>query len=411
MRILIATWSSRRAGGTETYLAAVTSALARRGHSLGFCHEVEEPADRPVIELPEGTAMFRVGNRTSGAWSDIRAWRPDVTYAHGLLSPAVETRVLGFAPAVLAGHSYYGTCISGDKAHRFPIVQPCARVFGPACLALYFPRRCGGRSPVSMVHAYRRQRRRQRLLSRYAAVITPSEHMRREFVRHGTAPDRTHTLSFAQVEPAATTAAIRPRRLVAGAPLRLTFIGRMTELKGGQALLAAAGPVHAQLRRRVEVTLAGDGPSRDEWERQAQRITRTCPGVAVTFAGWLSPQAVAAHLDQTDIVVVPSLWPEPFGLVGPEANRRGIPVVAYGTGGIPEWLEDGVNGCLAPGDPPAPDGLAAAIVRCATSLTETDQLSSGALSASGKRPARTHVDALLQILERAAASAAAGRSA
>ena len=75
-------------------------------------------------------------------------------------------------------------------------------------------------------------------------------------------------------------------------------------------------------------------------------------GVSVEFAGWLQKDALTLRLASTDVVVMPSLWPEPFGLVGPEANRRGVPVVAFATGGIPEWLHDGVNGCLAPGDPP-----------------------------------------------------------
>ena len=75
-----------------------------------------------------------------------------------------------------------------------------------------------------------------------------------------------------------------------------------------------------------------------------------------------------------DVVVMPSLWPEPFGLVGLEANRRGVPVVAFATGGIPEWLHDGVNGCLAPGDPPTADGLADALIRCIRSLESSDAL-------------------------------------
>jgi glycosyltransferase involved in cell wall biosynthesis len=41
---------------------------------------------------------------------------------------------------------------------------------------------------------------------------------------------------------------------------------------------------------------------------------------------------------------LPSLWAEPFGLVGIEAFARGRPVVAYDAGGVRAWLEDGTNG-------------------------------------------------------------------
>jgi glycosyltransferase involved in cell wall biosynthesis len=48
------------------------------------------------------------------------------------------------------------------------------------------------------------------------------------------------------------------------------------------------------------------------------------------------------------VTVVPSRWPEPFGMVGIEAMARGRPVVGFSVGGIPDWLEHEVTGLLAP---------------------------------------------------------------
>jgi glycosyltransferase involved in cell wall biosynthesis len=402
MRILIANWSCRRAGGTETYLGQIMSRLAGRGHEVGFCFEVDEPDGRPLIPLPDDVLRVQLRPDVPRALDTIRSWRPDVIYAHGLLEPDDEARLLEMAPAVFAAHSYYGTCISGEKTHKFPIVRPCSRRFGPACLALYFPRRCGGLSPLTMVTAYDRQRRRLALLHRYVCAVTVSAHMSGEFLRHGVAGGRVFTLPHYGAADEDQVADARAGRLSPGTPVRMTFVGRMDRLKGGRVLLDALPRVRAGSGRPLQLTFAGDGPVRESWEGHARMVMSQVTGLSVEFAGWLQQDALTRRLAATDVVVMPSLWPEPFGLVGPEANRHGVPVVAFATGGIPEWLHDGVNGCLAPGDPPTADGLADALIRCLRSLESSDALRRGALAAGRSRRDDQHLDALLEILGRAA---------
>lgn len=55
---------------------------------------------------------------------------------------------------------------------------------------------------------------------------------------------------------------------------------------------------------------------------------------------------VAAFVDAMDVVAVPSLWEEPFGLVAIEAMARGVPVIATKSGALPEIVEDGRTGLL-----------------------------------------------------------------
>jgi glycosyltransferase involved in cell wall biosynthesis len=181
----------------------------------------------------------------------------------------------------------------------------------------------------------------------------------------------------------------------------------MDSLKGGDYLLDALPRTHAAIGP-LRVTFAGEGPARADWERRASAITAANPGIAVRFAGWLQRQEIVALFDTADVLVVPSLWPEPYGLVGPEAGRRGVPSVAFDTGGISEWLTEGVNGCLAPGKRPTSAGLAEALIRCLRSLGSSDALRHGALSGVKDEDDNRHVDALLQILGDAA-SRGAGR--
>ena len=97
------------------------------------------------------------------------------------------------------------------------------------------------------------------------------------------------------------------------------------------------------------------------------------------------------YFAHSDLLVVPSLWPEPFGLVGPEAGHSGLPAAAFDVGGIADWLKDGVNGYLAPGDPPSSEGLAKAITRCLSDPANYQCLRQGAIESARHFSMRTHV--------------------
>jgi glycosyltransferase involved in cell wall biosynthesis len=107
---------------------------------------------------------------------------------------------------------------------------------------------------------------------------------------------------------------------------------------------------------------------------------------------------------------MPSLWPEPFGLIGPEAGLSGVPSAAFAVGGIPEWLRDGVNGHLAPADPPSAAGLAEAIVRCLREPEEYSRLCAGALTAARAFSVKEHIRRLTDIFNEVSDSLKVGDS-
>jgi glycosyltransferase involved in cell wall biosynthesis len=404
MRIAIATWTSRQVGGAETYISRTIAAFLAAGHDVALCHESDEPDDRPRFVLPERVATLCLADMGEPAViARLREWRPDVMFVHGLSSPLFEERIQSIAPSVLFAHGYYGTCISGDKTHRIPVIQPCERRFGAACLALYYPRRCGGLNPATFGSDYLRQRRRWRLLKRYAAVLTHSEHMRQEFLRHGAADGQVFNCSVTTDDLSRTpqfhTLPVPTDRVRVP---HLVFAGRMDPLKGGEELLRAAAKAQAQLASGLRLTLAGDGPKRSRWEQIARELQDRHEHLSIHFTGWLGSAGVARLLATADVLAMPSLWPEPFGLIGQEANRQGVPVVAYATGGIPEWLTDGVNGCLAPGDPPTVEGLADALVRCLSNRPLYRAMRRAAVTAGHSRPDDLHIAAVLEVLGRIA---------
>lgn len=412
MRIAVVNWTDRLAGGAEATLAAPLPAFAAAGHDLALWHEIDRPADRGAIPLPRGTAAWSAEQLGAGAaLAALRSWRPDVLLAHGMLDPDLERRVTAVAPGVFAPHNYYGACISGNKTFTFPRARPCRERFGWPCLLRYYPRRTGGLSPVTMGRAFRTQRTRLATLRRYHCLAVMSEHMRAEYVRGGFPPDRVVRLPPPPLtlapEANAERAGMGPD---AGASRALLFVGRMDPLKGGAELLRAAARVAGTLGCPIEVTLAGDGPARPAWEALAARLTRREPRLRTRFPGWVLHDRLPPLFGRAHLLVLPSVWPEPFGRIGLEAAAFGLPAVAFAVGGIPEWLADGVNGHLAPGDPPSVAGLADAILRAVTDAAHHAALRRGAHEAARRIDPAAHAAALLRLLDRAAGDRGAARA-
>lgn len=419
MRIAVVNWSKRRVGGVETYLNTIIPELARAGHEIAFWHEVDEPVEREQIGLPDNAPAWCVSALgAEKALAALRDWRPDVIYTHKLSDPGLERKVLGLAPSVFFAHDYNGTCISGTKTFKYPIVQPCSRRFGWQCLAHYFPHRCGGLSPITMFKLYGLQSRRLENLRYYDAIVTHSDYMLSELIKHGLSPKSAYNFPYyvpsSQANgqpylgsslPEATssltleTAKNRSDSRERGATtaLKLLFSGRMEYLKGGHVFLDALPEVAGALGKHLRVTFAGDGRERRALERRAARLRS--PGLKIEFVGWVERSQIETLLEACDLLVVPSLWPEPFGLVGPEAGHFGVPVAAFDVGGIHDWLLDGVNGYLASGNPPTSSGLAEAIIKSLSDPLNHARLRKGAVEVAQQFNIKNHLTALMEVFK------------
>lgn len=124
------------------------------------------------------------------------------------------------------------------------------------------------------------------------------------------------------------------RRLDEARHRDLVFLGRLVSDKGVHVLLEALRTL-AGRSSFPTLTVIGDGPDRAMLESQAASLSLSGQ---IVFAGALPPPKVALMLNRHKILVVPSLWREPFGVVALEAAACGCVPLGSDAGGLPEAI-------------------------------------------------------------------------
>lgn len=118
------------------------------------------------------------------------------------------------------------------------------------------------------------------------------------------------------------------------------YAGRLTPGKGVELLLKSCGEI-LENDKKLNLIIAGEGllKKRLMYIAKENGLERQ-----VKFLGQISHQKVLEYISKAKVVVIPSVWEEPFGRVALEAQALGVPVVATDRGGLPEIVENGLTG-------------------------------------------------------------------
>jgi len=251
-------------------------------------------------------------------------------------------------------------------------------------LARLFPRR-----PVVLflqndprtMRGARTPRARTRLLKRLARVVVASAFLRDAMLDGVTvAPDQEpivlHNSIGAAEIPTLLPMAARERVLL--------FAGRVVPEKAPDAFVAACAIALPQLPGwRAEIIGAagfGAGSAETSFIRS---LRPTAEAAGVTMRGFMPQRAVMDEMARAAVVVVPSRWSEPFGLVALEAMACGAALACSGRGGLSEVMGD----CALEVDPDDVAGFARVLVRLAS-----DDALRTALAGAGILRAREQFD-------------------
>lgn len=219
----------------------------------------------------------------------------------------------------------------------------------------------------------------RRLLSPASAVAARAAVRGADAVRT-VGPFTSSLVRAAGVEPVATFTTYSDIDAFTAAPptpvpnvQRALFVGVAERYKNVRGLAAAWRRV-AQTLPEATLHLVGRGRQRPVLEALARDLPRQ-----VEWDEWLPSEQVAAALDASTVLVLPSLS-EGLPRVAMEAFARGRGVVGSRAGGIPDIVEDGVSGLLVqPGDDAV---LADALVRALSEHGLAESLGAAALAAS-----------------------------
>lgn len=390
MRILHVDKFLRRSGGAAVYMLDLAARQTAAGHEVEFFsmqdeRNVEatyEALFPPFVSLepPPPGLKGRVGAAGRMIWSTSAAkgmaevvarFRPDVVHLHNIyhqLSPSIlRPLVKAGVPAVMTVHDYKLVCPTYRLLANGELCDAC--VGGKVWEATR--RRCqGGSLPASAVLTI--ESGLHRLTKAYRPVgrfIAPSRFLADQLRRGGVFPDRVR-----QLNNYVDAASLTPRT---GAGDGFVSIGRLANEKGVDTAIRAVGQVPG-----ATLTVAGDGPQRAELLALAESVA---PG-QVRFAGHVSAAEVAALNRSARAAVSVARWHENMPLSVLETMGAAVPLVVSGLGGLPELVDDGVNGLVIPHDDPV--ALAAAMRRLLASPQE-----SVAMGASARAKMLEHFDA------------------
>jgi glycosyltransferase involved in cell wall biosynthesis len=267
----------------------------------------------------------------------IQAFQPDAIYVHKMADLTVLAALArSSVPVVRMVHDHDLYCLRSYK--YFPLTRKiCPHGAGWRCV---FPcgaivaRQRGRRLPLKWMSFFAKLKE-LRINRSFARMIVATDFMRQELLRNHFDPRRIEIHSpVPRTQDAVASSTFSDRN-------RIVYSGQIIRGKGVDVLLESL----AKITVPFECVILGDGHHRSYCEHLSEKL-----GLAdrVTFKGYLPSSDVAKFYADASVTVVSSVWPEPFGAVGLEAMRFGVPVVAFDAGGIREWLTDGENGFLVP---------------------------------------------------------------
>jgi glycosyltransferase involved in cell wall biosynthesis len=323
-------------GGIERYIVEMTRLFKSEGRLVAaLCVENRDDSAKFAEEF-DTLYMFDKNRDPAEQIEKIRSDGFNAVIIHKVLDCKLLAAVVNLFPdstAVIHDHDYY--CMRSHKYFPYKRINcqyPFSIIRCSICSLMI--RKKAGVPPVEFNSPFIYSRRLS-LLKKVSRVVVLSEYMRKNMIENGFSSAVVEKI-YPVVKPAPERSGKRLENDEESV-LNILFAGQIIRGKGLDLLIEAIKMVKCKYTLRIV------GRGNDEGFIKSM-INDAGLTDFIDFKGF--SEDIAEDYHWSDLVVVPSRWQEPFGLVGVEAFARKKAVIGFDVGGISEWLKDGERGCL-----------------------------------------------------------------
>ncbi|KKM40533.1 hypothetical protein LCGC14_1563750 [marine sediment metagenome] len=407
MKILMANKFHYNRGGAETYVFNLSDLLEKEGHEvIPFSMDDNQNMSSPYseyfvknIDYVDSLDKFSI---TTGARVALRSvysreakrnierlikdTKPDIAHLNNIhyhLTPSIIRALKKHnVPIIWTLHDYTLICPNTHFLNNGEVCERCKRYKYFNAPLTKCKKGSFSASFLACVDSYI-----HRLMSTYAFVdkfISPSKFLKDKMVEYGVDEKRiTHIPNFINTEKIKE---IKKEGTVEDNH-SFVFFGRLSAEKGVDTLVQAVSKL-----KGAQLLIAGEGPA----EKDLQNLSHSLNGSRIDFLGHLKTEEVSALLNKASFVVMPSRWYENFPYSILEAFSFGKPVIGARIGGIPEQIDDGVDGLLF--EPGNKDDLRNKINRLIDNPSLVTEMGKKAKQKIFKKyDPKTHYDELIKI--------------
>ncbi len=258
---------------------------------------------------------------------------PDIVHFHNIVALSVgliQTAAKRNIPTLLTLHDYWGIChkntLMKNESDICEEECPCTE-----CQPFISGERWGGVPSIM---------RRDFIACQFDLLdnlVSPSKYLAKRYVKEGIGEGKMNVIPYGiDVERFS-----KIKKSCGDGRIRFSFIGYIGRHKGVFTILDALS--YIDNREEIVINFFGDGEQKEELMRLVQ--TKGFDDF-VRFPGKVDNSRIEEVYCDTDIMLLPSVWPDNHPVSIYEAMASSIPVVASRMGGIPELVEEGKTGYL-----------------------------------------------------------------